>query len=291
MKWFDVLDAGNRLVLTEQEVLRNPQAIVRDAEGLALHEPSSADGSVDISFEHAGAGGAREWAVATGMSAAQATSDLPGTDATFEAEVTAAGRILLSELNITLDSVIGYLNPTTRDCHADSDSDSDSDSDRRSVFILDWDLYVRDPVSPPPPQRDLMPASAFAYSSLYDSMDSHMLKYGGTYRGTIQVLLIKTVDVGDLIHFPASDSTDLMLLCFKLVGQPDLMAIKVYGDEPQDWCAEWCKDCNAEYAIVYFEWRLSPTADSPPPEIDLQGQDDDHPRFTPSTVDAVALDG
>ncbi|KAH9920707.1 uncharacterized protein B0H18DRAFT_1121799 [Fomitopsis serialis] len=27
--------------------------------------------------------------------------------------------------------------------------------------------------------------------------------------------------------------------------------------------------------------RLSPTADSPPPEIDLQGQDDDHPRFTP----------
>ncbi|KAH9920696.1 uncharacterized protein B0H18DRAFT_1121788 [Fomitopsis serialis] len=37
--------------------------------------------------------------------------------------------------------------------------------------------------------------------------------------------------------------------------------------------------------------RLSPTADSPPPEIDLQGQDDDHPRFTPSTVDAVALDG
>ncbi|KAH9932526.1 acyltransferase ChoActase/COT/CPT [Fomitopsis serialis] len=36
--WFDVLDAENRPVLTEQEILRNLRAIVRDAEELPLHE-------------------------------------------------------------------------------------------------------------------------------------------------------------------------------------------------------------------------------------------------------------
>ncbi|TFY61886.1 hypothetical protein EVJ58_g4233 [Rhodofomes roseus] len=36
--WFDVLDAENRPVLTEQEILRNLQAIVRDAEELPVHE-------------------------------------------------------------------------------------------------------------------------------------------------------------------------------------------------------------------------------------------------------------
>ncbi|KAH9914049.1 uncharacterized protein B0H18DRAFT_960052 [Fomitopsis serialis] len=165
------------------------------------------------------------------MSATQATSDsLPGTDATFEAEITSAGKFLLSELNLTLDSVIGYLNPTTRDCHADSDDDSDSD--RRDIFVLDWDFHVRDPASPRPRQRDLTPATAFKYNTLDDSMNLHMLKNGDAYRGTIQVLLIRTVDV---------------------VGQPDLMIIKVYGNEPQDWHAEWCTDCNTEDAVVYFE--------------------------------------
>ncbi|KZT65330.1 acyltransferase ChoActase/COT/CPT [Daedalea quercina L-15889] len=36
--WFDVLDADNRPVLTEQEILRNLEAIVKDAEDVPLHE-------------------------------------------------------------------------------------------------------------------------------------------------------------------------------------------------------------------------------------------------------------
>ena len=38
LDWFDVLDGENRPVLTEQEILRNLQAIVHDAEELPLHE-------------------------------------------------------------------------------------------------------------------------------------------------------------------------------------------------------------------------------------------------------------
>ncbi|PCH35943.1 acyltransferase ChoActase/COT/CPT [Wolfiporia cocos MD-104 SS10] len=36
--WFDVLDAENRPVLTERDILRNLQAIVKDAEDLPVHE-------------------------------------------------------------------------------------------------------------------------------------------------------------------------------------------------------------------------------------------------------------
>ena len=36
--WFDVLDAENRPVLTEREILRNLQAIVSDADKMPIHE-------------------------------------------------------------------------------------------------------------------------------------------------------------------------------------------------------------------------------------------------------------
>ena len=36
--WFDVLDAENRPVLTEREILRNLQAIVTDADQMPIHE-------------------------------------------------------------------------------------------------------------------------------------------------------------------------------------------------------------------------------------------------------------
>ena len=36
--WFDVLDAENRPVLTEREILRNLQAIVGDADQMPIHE-------------------------------------------------------------------------------------------------------------------------------------------------------------------------------------------------------------------------------------------------------------
>ena len=36
--WFDVLDAENRPVLTEREILRNLQAIVSDADQMPIHE-------------------------------------------------------------------------------------------------------------------------------------------------------------------------------------------------------------------------------------------------------------
>lgn len=39
--WFDVLDAENRPVLTEREILRNLQAIVSDADQMPIHEVRS----------------------------------------------------------------------------------------------------------------------------------------------------------------------------------------------------------------------------------------------------------
>ena len=38
LDWFDVLDAENRPVLTEREILRNLQAIVSDADQMPVHE-------------------------------------------------------------------------------------------------------------------------------------------------------------------------------------------------------------------------------------------------------------
>ncbi|KAH9842032.1 uncharacterized protein C8Q71DRAFT_854387 [Rhodofomes roseus] len=165
-------------------------------------------------------------AMSTIPAATQSDQDI---DATFESQITTDGKFVLNELKVDVHSVIGYMCPAPT---TDADSD-DTRIDRRCLFGFDWDLHTRDSVATEAKQPDLTPATAFKYGPLYDSMTSHMLRYGDEYLGTTQVLLIRVVD---------------------MIGQSDMLMVKIYGEEEQNIRADWCTDCNFEDALVYMRW-------------------------------------
>ncbi|EPS92750.1 hypothetical protein FOMPIDRAFT_1056585 [Fomitopsis schrenkii] len=134
---------------------------------------------------------------------------------------------VLSKLGISHDAIIGCLIPVTRSCDADTD---DEDSDDRTCFALSWDMKLNESATLGMLSRDMTPASAFSYRSMRDSLGWYMLEHGGQYKGTLQVILVKSVAA---------------------VNRSGLMLLKVYGNEDENRNSEgavehleWCGDCE-----------------------------------------------